>query len=205
MSPRTDASPQRIAQIHHAALVLFSRNGYHETSMDDIVAESGLSKGTIYWYFRSKRALFRSLLRDTVDTRVQHWRDRVATCGDSAIEQIMVSLDYFRDNADDMSTLSGVMIDGWELARNDAEMRLAFADALAPAHQMLHAIIQHGLETGEFRLRCSADSPFVVMSLIVGLLVRMGSQIWEHDWNSIIDCVQELMLHGLVVGATRHA
>jgi len=205
MTPREEDAPDRVAQIHRAALALFSHNGYHETSMDDIVAQSGLSKGTLYWYFHSKRDLFRSLLRHTVDCRVRHWRDRVAACGDSAIEQVLASLDYFRDNASEMSTLSGVMIEGWELARNDAEMRQTYADALAPAHQMLHTIVQHGLSTGEFRLRCSEASPFVLMSLIVGLVFRMGSHIWEHDWDSIIDCVQEILLHGLGVEDASHA
>jgi AcrR family transcriptional regulator len=46
-----------------AALACFARKGYHNTTMDDIVAESGLSKGTLYWYFKSKDDLFLSLVK----------------------------------------------------------------------------------------------------------------------------------------------
>lgn len=53
---------QRIRQIQDAALRCFSRKGYDETTMDEIVAESGLTKGGIYWYFKSKRDIFLSLL-----------------------------------------------------------------------------------------------------------------------------------------------
>lgn len=62
MSPRPDVSAERRTQIIQAALVCFTRKGYNNTTMDDIVAESGLSKGTLYWYFESKDALFASAL-----------------------------------------------------------------------------------------------------------------------------------------------
>jgi len=45
-----------------AALKLFVKNGYSQTSMDDIVNVSGLSKGAIYHHFSSKKILFLSLI-----------------------------------------------------------------------------------------------------------------------------------------------
>ena len=45
-----------------AALSLFVKNGYSQTSMDDIVNLSGLSKGAIYHHYRSKNVLFLSLI-----------------------------------------------------------------------------------------------------------------------------------------------
>ncbi len=57
-----DRAEERRQRIMEAALACFARKGYHKTTMDDIVAESGLSKGTLYWYFRSKDDLFFSLV-----------------------------------------------------------------------------------------------------------------------------------------------
>ena len=37
-----------------AAWKCFSRNGFHSTSMADVIAEAGLSAGAVYLYFRSK-------------------------------------------------------------------------------------------------------------------------------------------------------
>ena len=51
MPPRPDVSEERRGQIIEAALACFTRKGYANTTIDDIVAESGLSKGAIYWYF----------------------------------------------------------------------------------------------------------------------------------------------------------
>ncbi|MSS70234.1 MAG: TetR/AcrR family transcriptional regulator [Candidatus Latescibacteria bacterium] len=51
----------RRAQILEAAKRCFARQGYHETKVDDIVREAGLSKGALYWYFKSKVELLDAL------------------------------------------------------------------------------------------------------------------------------------------------
>jgi AcrR family transcriptional regulator len=47
----------RRAEIVSAAGRLFADNGFHSTSMADIIAESGLSAGAVYRYFRSKEEI----------------------------------------------------------------------------------------------------------------------------------------------------
>jgi AcrR family transcriptional regulator len=44
----------RREQILDAARRCFVRNGFHETSMQDVFAESGLSAGAVYRYFKGK-------------------------------------------------------------------------------------------------------------------------------------------------------
>jgi len=44
----------RREQILIAAWKCFSRNGFHSTSMADVIREAGLSAGAVYLYFRSK-------------------------------------------------------------------------------------------------------------------------------------------------------
>jgi AcrR family transcriptional regulator len=42
----------------------FAANGYHPTSVSDIVDGLGVGKGVFYWYFESKEELFRQILID---------------------------------------------------------------------------------------------------------------------------------------------
>ena len=51
----------RQGQIVAAALACFARTGYHATTMADVAAQAGVSKGTPYLYFDSKQALFLAL------------------------------------------------------------------------------------------------------------------------------------------------
>lgn len=51
------------SQILRAAMILFLREGFSETSMDAITAEAGVSKATVYAHFKSKDVLFKEIIR----------------------------------------------------------------------------------------------------------------------------------------------
>jgi AcrR family transcriptional regulator len=54
-------------RIMDAALSVFSRKGYHETRMDEIVEEAAASKGSIYFHFPNKEKLFLALVDQFAD------------------------------------------------------------------------------------------------------------------------------------------
>jgi AcrR family transcriptional regulator len=45
---------RRRRRVVDSALACFSRNGFHATSMDDVIAATGMSSSAVYRYFRSK-------------------------------------------------------------------------------------------------------------------------------------------------------
>ena len=49
--------------------MVFARNGYHDTSMNDIADAAGVTKPVLYQHFDSKRELYQALL-DEVSTRL---------------------------------------------------------------------------------------------------------------------------------------
>ncbi|MFD0362854.1 TetR/AcrR family transcriptional regulator [Nocardia sp. GCM10030253] len=59
---------RRRQQILDAAQLCFARKGFHETSMQDVFAESGLSSGAVYRYFKSKNDLITALATQTMVT-----------------------------------------------------------------------------------------------------------------------------------------
>jgi AcrR family transcriptional regulator len=62
---RRDATRARIIE---AARRLFSRLGYHNTQVMDIVQAVGMSAGTFYKHFRDKRELFEYLTTENVES-----------------------------------------------------------------------------------------------------------------------------------------
>lgn len=58
---------ERRGRLLDAASRVFTRNGYELTSMDEIAAEAGIGKPTIYRYFDGKAALFSAVFEDTLD------------------------------------------------------------------------------------------------------------------------------------------
>ncbi len=56
-SDRRRPAEVRRAQILDAAQRCFGAKGYHAATMDDLVRASGLSKGSLYWHFRSRSSM----------------------------------------------------------------------------------------------------------------------------------------------------
>lgn len=78
-------------RILDAALSVFSRKGYHDTSVDEIVWESHTSKGAVYFHFPNKQALFLSLVdkfADLLERRVTEAISRETT----GIRRVSVAL-----------------------------------------------------------------------------------------------------------------
>ena len=58
--PKTSAEAKeaRRTQILDAAVRCFARTGYYATTIEDVVRETGLSRGALYLYLPSKEALY---------------------------------------------------------------------------------------------------------------------------------------------------
>lgn len=52
------------------ALDLFAAHGFHGVSIDQLVAEAGGSKATLYRYFSSKEELFEAIIADLTETTI---------------------------------------------------------------------------------------------------------------------------------------
>ena len=61
---------QRRQHILTSAFSCFSRDGFHATSMDDVIAATGMSSSAVYRYFRSKEQIIRACAEEGV-TRVR--------------------------------------------------------------------------------------------------------------------------------------
>lgn len=78
---KEDAAKTREA-IVTAALACFQRHGLSQSTLDQIAAEAGVTKGAIYYHFSNKREIFRALrqqvslpLLDRADTTLLHGPD----------------------------------------------------------------------------------------------------------------------------------
>ncbi|WP_433326262.1 TetR/AcrR family transcriptional regulator [Spirillospora sp. CA-294931] len=84
---------RRRHQILDAARACFIRRSIHETSMQDIFTESGLSAGAVYRYFKSKNEIIEAIIATVVDELYAFLSDLVYTDPvpplDSLIEAIV--------------------------------------------------------------------------------------------------------------------
>lgn len=76
-SRAAQAKAERREQILAAARDVFAKRGYHQATIDDIVAQAGVARGTFYLYFVDKRAVFSELI-DSFATRITQAIHRIA-------------------------------------------------------------------------------------------------------------------------------
>jgi len=70
-SPLPRKEPRRARLVEAADKVLRAK-GYRETTIEDIVNEAGVAKGTFYLYFNNKQELFLEVLRRAVNALEEH-------------------------------------------------------------------------------------------------------------------------------------
>lgn len=68
---RADDRPREICA---AALDVFAEKGFAAAKLDEIARCAGVSKGTLYLYFKDKEDLFRAVVRDTVAPNIEALR-----------------------------------------------------------------------------------------------------------------------------------
>ncbi|WP_024801638.1 TetR/AcrR family transcriptional regulator [Nocardia sp. BMG51109] len=117
----------REQQMLDAAVEVFSRKGYHDTSMDAIAAEAKISKPMLYLYYGSKDELFRACIaRESV-----RFIDAVAVAGNPTLtphEQLRAGLEAFLSYVD-TNRLS------WQVLYRQALGQQPFASEIANSRE----------------------------------------------------------------------
>ena len=199
MTPKADVSAERKQQIFQAALHCFASQGYHQATMDDIAAESGLSKGALYWYFKSKKELFLSLFQEVLDQLGRQWAQIAASQEMSAADKLRASLAMFRTELKELVPFFGVMMEAWALTRHDEDVESLVRRFYDPYLDIMTQIIEEGVRNNEFDVHFAQATSLVIMTLYDGIVLAMATGIWEHDWEEIIAAAEQMVFRGLRV------
>jgi AcrR family transcriptional regulator len=83
---RKTKSEQKILD---TATGLFHRHGLRGVGVDQVIAESGVAKSTLYAHFRTKDELIAASLRRTDDSWMEQLRDAAAAAGTEPADQLV--------------------------------------------------------------------------------------------------------------------
>jgi AcrR family transcriptional regulator len=162
----THVAPEvRRAQILAAAQACFGRTGYHKTTMDDIVREAGLSKGSLYWHFKSKDEIFLALLDEAENAIFAAWDD---LAGQGALETLrreseVVLEAVFQDRA---------FIEMWTEFLKHPLARERFARIYERSRERLADTIEGGIAKGEIAPCDARHAAAAMTALVEGLLIQ---------------------------------
>ncbi len=105
-------------QILDAASRLTHLQGYHCTSLDDVLRESGVGKGNFYYHFRSKEELGQAIIERLVHAfRARTLEPAFADSDLDPVEQIEHFLDRVLDNQRQRNCIGGCPMGNLRLLR----------------------------------------------------------------------------------------
>ena len=183
---------ERRDQIISAAITCFSEKGYYEASMDEIAKAANLSKGSLYWHFKSKRDLFQSL----VERWLQEFTDSLGTTLENAAtagEKLRMMIDAVKSNAAAQPELARAQLEFYALAVRDEEFKAWLQENYAADRQFLESLLRQGIEDGEFREVPVDSAARMIMAYLDGALLHREINDPEATASTVLDEVADTL------------
>jgi len=175
MSPRPNVSDERKTQIINAAEGVFMEKGFDQARMDDIAEETGLSKGTLYLYFKSKDELIIAIL-DRMFQREFKQFENLNFVELSAVDAIWKITDLLTKDILGLQRLIPIVYQFLALAFRNKYVQLALKKYINRYVDVLVPIIQHGIDSGEFHQVDVREVAIAMGAVIEGTLL-----LWVYD------------------------
>ena len=161
---------QRILRV---ALKIFAECGYEGASVQAIVDAARVTKPTLYYYFKSKAALFQSLIDLAHDERYRLMGEAAAlgtTLEQRLIEVLATLFDFINGNRALMRIAFGTAF----AAKGEIPREILYLPKAERNFEFVHQMIQQGLSEGALRRGFSSRQ------LTMGIFGMMTIKVMEH-------------------------
>ena len=160
----------RPREICSAALDVFAEKGFAAARLDEIARRAGVSKGTLYLYFKDKEDLFRAVVRDTVAPNIDSVRAIVDTADIPFAEIVRMVLPRFAAIASEVRVGAVAKMVIGE-SRNFPELAKVWHDeVVSKALGLISGLIQRAQARGEVR---PGDPRLHAISLLGAMLMGL--------------------------------
>lgn len=172
---------------------LFEQRGYSATTMDEIVATAGTSKGSIYYHFKRKEELFLYIL----ELNMQEWTDkwkRASAPLHTATEKLYALAELFATDFQNPLMKAAEEFAGSETADPDIHARLL--EMTRMQYPILQELLEEGMASSEFE-PCDANE---LMYVVLGLLGGLGVAYYDLSNEQIIPLYRksiDMLLRGI--------
>lgn len=160
----------RRQEIMDKAFEVFSAKGYSNASMDDIVKHSGISKGGIYTYFKSKEEIFLAI----AEQRFQLRSDVINQMADieSASEKITIYIRWFLESLQNQRVCMGIRftMEFWSILSKDVSKAYIAKERYSKFEIDLERLLLEGIHRGEFRKDLDTKSAvYLILTSLDGI------------------------------------
>jgi len=196
MNKRLDADTRK-QQIIEAAASVFARKGFYQASMDDIVQESGLSKGGLYWYFKSKDDIIAAVL-DQFFTAEFAEITEILTSPITTTEKIrQLTKQMMADTVEELSAYLNIWLEFYAIAAREGAFRDRMMIYMSQFIDLFTALIQQGIDNDEFRPVAARDVAITTAAQFEGLILLWAIDPKMIDMLKLSETAVTLLLDAL--------
>ena len=193
----------KVEVILRAAQGRFAAFGYSKVTMDEIAEDIGMAKASLYYYFPTKEAIFRSVIQHEQEEflgQANSTLQQKNPAGTKLLEYVQLRLKL----TERLNNLSHFHQQGWHDVK--PIFKDLFATFVEQEIRCLTHILQEGKKTGEFHLEHPQRTALMILHVLQGLYMRFFRGYDQHSINesdrAIFEqealCFVNTMLHGIL-------
>ena len=193
-------SQETANRILNQAMRIFLEKGYHGTSIDDITQAAGLTKGALYWHFKSKEDLLKKLIRkyeksflDNLIHAVTEVKGKASDKFEKYVRFNSAFAYYNRELCVSFTTLAAELVGAHHGI--EPEIRRVYRKY----QNFLSKLILQGKKEKIFRKEINAASAaLIVIAFHDGILLQWSMNREKIDGEAYVNTFKKIMLNGMM-------
>lgn len=169
---RKEARP---VELLDAALTLFVEKGYAATKVEEVAALAGVSKGTLFLYFATKQDLFKAVIRSNLADHFPAWNQEFDTFQGHTADMLSYAMQSWWERIGNTRASGITKLVTSEGSNFPEVMAFYEAEVMRPGRELFKAILQRGIDRGEFR---PMDTDTAIYSLVSTIFFL---SMWRHS------------------------
>jgi len=176
-----------------SALRVMSKKGYYGSTMDDIVADSKMSKGAIYHYYKSKKEVYLGVIESLENEYTELFAkiNSEPTTAKTLKKLFTTVSSQLKKDPIFFKSFSTF----WSISRHDKDFRKAIQHMYNRFQRFIELIIIQGIENKEFKK--DIDPKIASLSLVLNLEGVFWFTLFESDVSAetYIDQISDYILN----------
>lgn len=183
--------------IAEKAKIIFEQKGYAGTSMEDIREFTEISKGSIYYHFKSKEELFLYTVEKTSKVWRTKWEDHSKKV-ETSTERLYLLAEYY---ASDMQIPLSHTVPEYMATENVDKSKIL--DLIKPEYEIFYQIINEGMYRKEFISNQSPeDLAYILYSTLTGLSITQFVGYQDKQFLMLYLSAIDIFLNGIAKDRT---